>query len=859
MAGGLQTLRGFVFASTLAITLAVFVGVTLVASLLYENVMARQAQEAARGVAQQTFNGMFQVMRRGWTREELEEFLEATRLAFVDTPYEVDIFRGDKVEQLYGTIDQPSKDALILEVFANGQERVSEQAGVLRFVYPMAARAECLACHSNVADGDVLGVIDLRHDMQPISAEMRRNYIVLFLGFGLLVLLAAGGSTLLMARRIDGPVKDFGARLDAVNSVKDFRELDITDVDLHFDELNQAFGSINVLVEKLQDIAVDKDILEFEIRLLGKFIITSDVVRDWREFIKDLLIDINTIITAYSLVTIFQVEEEGYELEVFWHHAVSDEARSAFEKIVTRRLESDVHFRHGAPILSINHHVADPDSNLPELTPQDIELQTKSLLLETPKIGGVVGIGVQSEMVQDPIRHIVIGSILTTLLNLVGSVKAIFKYTKDLEYYATRDPLTHLHNQRMFWELIGYEVGRATRHDQSFGLLMLDLDNFKTINDRYGHAFGDQFLQGFAKVLEESVRPGDFVSRYGGDEFTILLPEAGEEQAHMVAQRIATALEKLVINAPDGTPVRATTSIGIAIYPDHGGDPRDLFLMADNMMYKAKRGGKNHIAIPDENEIAEVFKEVGEKNLMILNALEERRIIPFFQPIVDSHTGEVLIHELLMRIQIEDRIVSAYEFIDVAEKIGVVHKMDYQLIEQAFRQIHEQGYDGMLFINLSPKSLIVGEFIAKVRQLALVNNVDPGRIVFELTERETVSNLTLLERFVLDLKLEGFNFAIDDFGSGFSSFHYIKHFPIDVIKIEGEFIRNMLQDDKYLAFVKSIVTLAKELKVRTIAEFVEDEAVMDAVRDFGIDYAQGYHVGKPGPTLYPKGTRLTHE
>ena len=848
-----KTLPGFVFSAIMAVTLAVFLCVSLAVSLLYESVIDRQAQQTSEAIANHTFSTMFMIMSQGWSREEMEDFVDATQSAYANSPFEIALYRGDKVTRLYGEVAQRQSDAAVDRTFAGAGMQILEEEAYIRRLYPVEARQECLSCHANASPGDVLGVIELQQDKQVISSELRRDYIILFLLFGIFTFFVASLISAFASRRINDSVAQFGNRLNSVNSVTDFKQLDISDVDLYFQEFNNTFGQINVLMERLKGVAVDKDILEFEIRLLSKFIITSEVVKDWRDFIKDLLVDINTIIKAHTLVTIFQVEEEGYELEVFWHRDVCEATKQQFEAVVTRQLGSNTHYHSGVPILAIIHHVACPgeagEHDKLSLSSHDIELQTKSLLLETPKIGGVVGIGVQSEMARDPIRHIVIDSILTTLLNLVGSVKAIYKYTKDLEYYATRDPLTALHNQRMFRELLGYEVGRASRHDDEFSLLMLDLDNFKHVNDRYGHAFGDQFLHAFAKVLENAVRPGDFVARYGGDEFTIILPETGEEQAHTVAQRIAGLLEKLALTAPDGSNVRATTSIGIAIYPRHADDPRDLFVVADNMMYKAKRKGKNQIAIPDEHEMAEVFKAVGEKNQMVLDALEEQRIVPYFQPIVSLESGEVAIHELLMRIDLGDRIVPAGEFIDIAESIGVVHKMDYLLIEKAFQQMHAQQYKGMLFVNLSPKSLIIGEFISRVRHLALDYEIEPKRIVFELTERETVSNMALLERFVQDLKLEGFNFAIDDFGSGFSSFHYIKHFPIDVIKIEGEFIRNMLIDDKDMAFVKSIVTLAHSLGIQTVAEFVEDQDVMDAIRELGIDYGQGYFIGRPSPQL----------
>ena len=185
----------------------------------------------------------------------------------------------------------------------------------------------------------------------------------------------------------------------------------------------------------------------------------------------------------------------------------------------------------------------------------------------------------------------------------------------------------------------------------------------------------------------------------------------------------------------------------------------------------------------------------------------------------------------------------------MAEAIGVAHKLDLLLMEKAFKIMKESDFDGFLFVNLSPKSLILSEFIKNVKDIILKYNINPDRIVFELTERETIKNITLLEKFVTNLKYEGFRFAVDDFGSGFSSFLYIKHFPVDFIKIDGEFIRSIMTDKIDRAFVISSVSIAKEVGIKTIAEFIENDEILQEVTKLGVDYGQGFFLAKPAPEL----------
>ena len=640
-------------------------------------------------------------------------------------------------------------------------------------------------------------------------------------------------------------------KVRSVNSVADLTKLapELDNEEHKFRELEDIFSEFGNFVSRIKGVAVGKEMLEFEIKVLERFIITSEAIRDWKERVSFLLNEVNKVMHAYTIFCIFQVEEEVYDIEVFWSNPPTDLTARTMEEIIFQRVDQEKLPIGACPETKVVHNIVNPQGSPLELDRSEIELQTKSLFLELPQIGGVVGIGVQSQVAADPIRSLVINGILTTLLNVVGSIKAIYKYTKDLEYYATRDPLTNLFNQRVFWEMLGYEVGRSERHDNGFGLLVIDMDNFKNINDTYGHLVGDRFLSQVADTIHGSLRLGDILARYGGDEFAVVLPEADLEQIYMVANRVRESLEAMVVTTPDEAKIRATASIGLAAYPLHAKSPKDLFLFADNMTYKAKTMGKNCIIIPTSEDVTEVFEKSSEMSRSLLQALEEKRILPYFQPIVATADGSIACHEVLCRLEMNGTVLAAADFIELAEKLGVVSRLDNILLEKVFAMANRVGYDGYLFINLSPKSLIVKEFVPTVIRLARTYRVRHENVVFEITERETVKNITLLESFVHLLRLEGFKFAIDDFGSGFSSFQYIRRLPIDFVKIEGLFVRNMLSDPKDMAFVKTLSVMAREFGIRTIAEYIENEELLAAARELGIDFAQGYHTGKPTPAL----------
>ncbi|MFK2821992.1 putative bifunctional diguanylate cyclase/phosphodiesterase [Arcobacter sp. YIC-80] len=849
-----KTFKNYIFSNKIILVSIIFILCFIFSTYLHTTLTKKEALKHSDTISNQVFSSMYQIMRKGWSREDLNLFTKSLEENFKNSNYDINIYRSKSVEELFGKIKENPKDETLKNVLLGKHSEIkSFENNIVRNIMPLKANQECMKCHTNVKEGDTLGIVEVNQDLNTIFNESKFQYIIFFLIIIPIFYISAFVSSRYTTKKITKSLSLFRQKVESINSIDDFKKFDSKNIDLYFKEFNDIIINVDDMAEKLKNVAVDKELLEFEIKLLDKFIITSDVVKDWREYISDLLLEINKIMETYTLMTMFRVGDDQFEVDIFWLAIPQEDVKIVFEEYVENMLKNSEYFR-GMSDFKIKHLVANRHEKLVNLEKEDIEYRSKSLFLESPRIGGIVGIGLQSVLATDPVRYIVVDSILTTMANLVGSVKAIHKYTQDLEYYAARDPLTDLFNQRVFNDMMTYEVKRANRHEYSFALMIIDCDNFKHINDNYGHSFGDKFLQAIADILETHKRDEDIVARYGGDEFTIILPECDSNGAHIVASRISKEINNTKLEAPNGNKISLTISIGICVYPTHTTSQSEMFIIADHMMYQAKEEGKNLVKLPTQEDITYVLKQNQEKSSLLINAIENNEIYPYFQPIKPSPSNkdDLIIHELLMRIKHKDKIISAFEFIEIAEARGLINKMDLIVIEKAFEQINKTNYKGLLFINLSPKSLIVGDFIDKINNLVNEYEINKDLIVFEITERETVKNFSLLERFVKNLKAEGYKFAIDDFGSGFSSFHYIKKFPIDYLKIDGDFIININKDNKDKAFVNSISTLAQELKVKTIAEYVENEDIVKTLDLLNIDYCQGYHTGRPSLNFQEK-------
>ncbi len=437
----------------------------------------------------------------------------------------------------------------------------------------------------------------------------------------------------------------------------------------------------------------------------------------------------------------------------------------------------------------------------------------------------------------------------THLVGIARDVTERKRLERELRHLADHDPLTGLPNRRLF-EL---ELSRALEAAGGRGgaLLLLDLDHFKYVNDIASHREGDRYLAALAGSLRKCLREGDVLARLGGDEFAALLPGAGAAEAQAVARRILGRVRRTRVTVA-GEALHLTASIGIALFPQHGRRPSELLSRADVAMYQAKERGRNQVCLyaAEGCPHAEMRSRLAWVT-RIREALAEDRFVLYLQPILDLRQDRVTQYEVLLRMTGRDgALVPPAAFLDAAEQFGLVREVDRWVVRRAIRLIAEQrqaGRDLCLEVNLSGKAFSDPELLQLVRQELSATGVDPALLIFEITETAAVANLEQARGFIAALRSLGCRFGLDDFGVGFSSFNYLKQLPVDYLKIDGSFVRNLTHSETDQHLVKAIVQVAKGLGKETVAEFVGDEETLRLVKEFGVDYAQGYHVGLPRP------------
>ncbi len=437
------------------------------------------------------------------------------------------------------------------------------------------------------------------------------------------------------------------------------------------------------------------------------------------------------------------------------------------------------------------------------------------------------------------------------LITQIQDISERKELARRLEFLVDHDFLTGLFNRRHFERTLAQEVERTARYGAPGAVLLIDLDNFKEVNDTFGHMAGDDLLKGIGGLLRHRMRHTDILARVGGDEFAVLLPQTGAEQAQVVADEFVKALGRQTAVLANQS-IRITASVGVALFDGLGA--MDVLAHADLAMYEAKQAGRNRFVLCQPGKSAGKdpestrYKEVER----IRQAIQEEQFVIFWQPILDLETMKISQYEILLRLPGSDdcEALLPSSFLYVAERFGLIMAIDGWVVRKAIALIAAHSRAGrklVLHVNLSGKSICDPKFVGIVEEALVEGGIDPACLVLEITETAAIANLEQARVFADRLRSRGCLLALDDFGAGFASFYYLKNFPFDYLKIDGEFIRGLSANPVDRLVVQAIVGIARGMGKKTVAEFVGDADTARLLHESGVDYAQGYHVGPPRP------------
>ncbi len=444
------------------------------------------------------------------------------------------------------------------------------------------------------------------------------------------------------------------------------------------------------------------------------------------------------------------------------------------------------------------------------------------------------------------------------LLMVAADISEQRQLTELLTYQASHDALTELFNRREFERQVEQALARVAAGGPPSALLYIDLDQFKVINDTSGHVAGDQLLSQLSLVMREQMRAGEVLARLGGDEFGVLAANAERQGIMLLAERLRTHIDGYVFVWEQRT-YTISASIGVVMIDDPSSTLKDLFAQADTACYMAKESGRNriHLFLKEDDETTRRHGEMEWVNRLRW-ALDEGRLLLYYQqlePLKGDGRGQHI--ELLLRLRDEDgAVVMPGAFLPAAERYGLMPLIDRWVIENALANFNRLHVDGPLLqscaINLSGASIDDESLAERILELLRMYDVAPHRVCFEITETLAVRDMAQTVRFIERLRQVGCRIALDDFGAGMSSFGYLKNLPIDAIKIDGSFIRDMATDSMSLAIVRAVADIGHQRGLEVIAEWVADSATVVLLRGIGVDYAQGFALHVPEPVVFQR-------
>ncbi|MGI9019653.1 MAG: putative bifunctional diguanylate cyclase/phosphodiesterase [Solirubrobacterales bacterium] len=424
----------------------------------------------------------------------------------------------------------------------------------------------------------------------------------------------------------------------------------------------------------------------------------------------------------------------------------------------------------------------------------------------------------------------------------------------ELRHLADHDGLTGLLNRRRFEERLEQAVAEAHRYELDGTMLLVDIDGLKDVNDTLGHMQGDELIRSIGASIATRVRETDIVARIGGDEFAVLMPNTDAAGAQVAATALLAAIRDAGI-ALGSQRLRPSVCVGIAGFDEGYDMAADVMVAADLALYRAKEGGRDRVGVYTPDLGGEgIAVERTPWVRRIRRSLDEDLFVPYRQPIMSLPSREISNYELLARMLDDEssQPVLPGGFLPAAERSGMVRELDRKMASWAIELIAHSERAGRPLnyeVNLSALTLADREFPGWIAGLVEDEGIDPTRLMFEITETAAIANLQDARAFAEVLRRLGCRFALDDFGAGFASFSYLKHIPLDALKIDGEFIRNVRTNPTDQVLVKHMSEIATQLGLFTIAEFVEDEKTLEMLANYGVDAVQGFHIGKPEPAL----------
>lgn len=610
-----------------------------------------------------------------------------------------------------------------------------------------------------------------------------------------------------------------------VNRIEDIEKYEIKKINLYFREYNYILPELKKFLERIKKIAIDKKDLEKIVNFYKGFVLNTINIKDENRAIQSFVNYFSSMVRFEAVFYYFSYEKD-LKFYILNDSSFYETNRSSIEEYINNLSTSQV-----------------------SLTEKQLKIENSKKFIyfkmnyDIPVFGSCLVGFIVNERINSEYKTHVLESIINLMINLVVSLKIINKSVKEIEYFAVKDPLTGVFTKNAFIELFENKIFFEA-HNKKFCLLLVDIDNFKFVNFTYGHNIGDYVLEKMPQMIN-SFFPAAIIGRYSGDKFAVLLENYVEDNSiYETANKMRDYFARFIFELNNLNVTGLTLSVSIAYYPDNANTVRDLLIFADTMLLKAKSKTKNVITYNKDQHV-QIFKSNSDFSLNVAEAVKNRSFQLFFQPIVDLAQKEVFGYEILTKIIINGMLISADKFLPLINKLGLTYDFDIAVLDCAFKKVKELNFKEFMFINLHASTIQNTNFLNCLVSLSEIYVINPESIVLEIIERDTVENIDYFSDVCKLITKSNFKIAIDDFGSGFSSFSFLKVIPAEFVKLEGDFVKNMKFSNKDRLIIDAIVDVCKKSNIKIIAEYIEDIETLNEAMNKQIDFGQGFYLGKP--------------